>query len=299
VHARLVAAGLALIVGAVDQVAHAQPQSPAPNDGAITAKIGVWRIDPLGIEPELVGRLESLFRMELDRLAAKPLPTRRDFERAVPSDLRDCTGEEKCLAAIGKKVNVEIMVSGSVGELGDNYVLNIKAVQVATATKIRSIASAPLRGSPDELIEAIRVAAYELLAPSQIHGSLQVETDLIGASVSLDGRLLGKTPLGAPAGRLPLGEHVLRVEAKGYEPFEDKVVIRFQKTTRVVVRLVTRENPNPGEPRVIVREKRPWYSRWYTMAAIGVVAVGIGAYVGWDIGSITRDEVKCPMGQSC
>ena len=50
-----------------------------------------------------------------------------------PATLRDCTGEEKCLAAIGKKLGVDVVVTGTVGSLGDNYVLDIKAVDVATA----------------------------------------------------------------------------------------------------------------------------------------------------------------------
>ena len=84
--------------------------------------------------PELVARLETLFRMELDRLDKQPLPTRRDIER-VDHRRRsaNCTGEEKCLAAIGKKLGVDVVVTGTVGALGDNYVLNIKVVDVATA----------------------------------------------------------------------------------------------------------------------------------------------------------------------
>ena len=37
---------------------------------AIDQKLAVWRFDALGIDPELVARLETLFRMELDRLDA-------------------------------------------------------------------------------------------------------------------------------------------------------------------------------------------------------------------------------------
>src|SRR5688500_6377140 len=106
----------AMTVGTV--AARAQPASAPDDPGpaqAITQRIGVWRIDALGIDTELVARLETLFRMELDRLASKPLPTRREVDRVVDSNLRQCTGEDKCLAAIGKKIGVDVMVSGSVG----------------------------------------------------------------------------------------------------------------------------------------------------------------------------------------
>jgi hypothetical protein len=271
----------AMTVGTV--AANAQP-APADDPAAapaITQRIGVWRIDALGIEPELVARLETLFRMELDRLSAKPMPARREIDRVIGGELRDCTGEDKCLAAIGRKINVDVMVSGSVGALGDNYILNIKAVDVAGAKQIRKIQSDPLRGSPDELIEGIRVAAYKLLAPEQLHGSIAILSDLVGATVTLDGKDVGKTPLPGPITRQPLGEHVLRVEAKGFDPFEDKVVIRFQKSTRVVVRLVTKVDPNSGT--VVVRPRDPWYSRWYVVAAIGVVAIGAGVMIGREL----------------
>src|SRR5688500_16825288 len=65
--------------------------APAPGDEvgpeqALTQKIAVWRIDALGISPELVARLESLFRMELDRLAARALPTRLQIDKAIAGE---------------------------------------------------------------------------------------------------------------------------------------------------------------------------------------------------------------------
>jgi hypothetical protein len=316
VHARLaLAVAAALTVGTV---AHAQPSAPTPTPTpaapnapapaptpntpapgadepgpaqAITQRIGVWRIEPLGIDAELAQRLETLFRVELDRLAAQPMPSRRDLDRVVDSSLKDCTGEDKCLAAIGKKVGVDVMVSGSVGELGDNYILNIKAVDVAAGKQIRKIQSDPLKGSPDELIEGIRVAAYKLLAPDQLHGSIVVLSDLVGATVKLDGTPVGKTPLAAPIAQVSLGTHLLRVEAKGYQPFEDKVDVRFQKSSRVVVRLIDKIDPN-APVTVVTRHRDPWYSRWYVVAAIGVVAIGAGIYVGRELATVETESAE-------
>jgi hypothetical protein len=282
----------AMTVGTV--AARAQP-APAPDEPgpqeAITQKIGVWRIDALGIDAELVARLETLFRMELDRLASQPLPTRREVDRVVDSNLRQCTGEDKCLAAIGKKIGVDVMVSGSVGELGDNYILNIKAVDVAKASQIRKIQSDPLKGSPDELIEGIRVAAYKLLAPEQLHGSIIVLSDLVGATVKLDGTQVGKTPLPNALVHQSLGKHTLRVEAKGYQPYEDQVDVRFQKSTRVEVRLVNKIDPN-APIQEVTRHKSPWYSKWYVIAGIGVVAITAGYFVGRELATVDPTPIQ-------
>ena len=249
---------VALAVAVAPVAAQPAPPTPtpAPSDEvlpeeALTQRLAVWRIDALGIDAELVGRLEALFRMELDRLATAALPSRRDVDKAIAGDaeLARCGGEDRCVAAIGKKLGVDVMVTGSVAAMGDNYIMNIKAVDVAKGTQIRRIASDPLRGSPDELIDAIRVAAYRLLAPDQLYGSAVVLTDLLGATVEVDGKKVGATPLPGPIAKLPLGEHTLKVSAKGYTPFEQPVTVRFQKATRVVVRLTVA----PGDPEEIGR----------------------------------------------
>jgi hypothetical protein len=280
---------------------HAQPAGDDPGAGegpgpeaALTQKIGVWRLDPLGIEAELVARLEALFRSELDRLARHPIPSLRAMERAVGRDrrLRDCTGEDRCLSAIGGKVGVDVMVSGSVAALGDSYILDVKAVDVKSGKQLRRISSDPLRGSPDELIEAIRVAAYGLLAPEQLYGSIVVLSDLVGAEVSVDGASVGKTPLPGPIARQGLGPHRLRVEAAGYLPFEDEVEVRFQKSTRVVVRLATQEAEAAGPARPGTRGGRRswWTSRWGYVAA-GAAAAAVGAVIGWQLGK--AEVISC------
>jgi hypothetical protein len=74
------------------------PIAPGPEE-VIDQKLAVWRFDALGIDPELVARLETLFRRELDRLDKQAMPSRRDIDRAITGDARDCTGEDRCLAA--------------------------------------------------------------------------------------------------------------------------------------------------------------------------------------------------------
>lgn len=273
--------------------------NPAPVAGgpeqALTQKIAVWRFDALGIEPELVARLETLFRMELERLAKQPLPSRREIERAVAADQRECTGEEKCLGALGRKLGVDVMVTGTVGAMGDAYVLNIKAIDTASSRQLTRIQSAPLRGTPDELIEGVRVAAYKLLAPTQLHGSLQVATDLVGAQVELDGKPIGKTPLAnqGVVGKLALGAHALRVQAPGYSPFEDQVDIHFQKMSHVVVRMLP-STQVIGTGKIDVIERKPFYSRTWFIVGAGVAAILIGGVVGHAIGRV--DCVKYVNG---
>lgn len=261
-------------------------------DERIDRKLAVWRFDALGIDPELVARLETLFRMELDRLDRQPMPSRRDIDRAIAGDLRECTGEDRCLAAIGKKLGVEVIVTGTVGQLGDNYVLTIKAVDVASAKPLQKIQSDPLRGQPDELIEGVRVAAYRLLAPDQLHGAIQIQTDLIGAEVTIDGAPLGSTPLpNNGVIRCKIGKHDLSVVAPGYEePYRDVVEVHFQKVSPIVVRLVP-STQVIGTGKIDRVERQPFYSRTWFIVVAGVAAVGLGAAVGYGLGHVRSCHV--------
>jgi hypothetical protein len=288
---------LAVVLALGAATTPARGDAPGPEE-ALSQKIAVWRFDALGIEPELVNRLETLFRMELDRLVKAPLPTRRDLDRVVTGRDRECTGEERCLAAIGKKLGVDIIVTGTVGSMGDNYILDIKAVDVARAKQIQRITSEPLRGSPDDLIETVRIAAYRLLAPDQLHGAVQIQSDLVGAEVALDGKRFGRTPLPAlgVVPKLSLGLHKLQVSAPGYAPFEQDVDVHFQKVTQVVVRLLP-STVVIGTGKVDRVRRKPFYTRTWFLVGVGVAAVVVGALIGNAAGKV--DCVNGVTGEPC
>lgn len=263
-------------------------------------KIAVLGFDPLGMDPDKVARLEALFRMELERLAGGATPSARDIARALSgSRLRNCSGDSRCLAAIGKKLGVDLVVSGNVAELGDSYVINIKVVDAQSGAELRRIASDPLRGSPDELIEAVRVAAYRLLAPDKLRGAITILADVAGADVRIDGTSVGKTPLVRPVAGLALGKHTLEVSMQGYSPLSREVVVHFQKTTRVAVRLVAdpeQERLNLALAAAAAKKPRPaprhfYDSTWFLVGA-GVAAVVVGGLIGHAVAG-GDDVVDC------
>lgn len=294
--ASLVSCALVLAVPRPSQAG--DPTAPVADGGpevSLDKKIAVWRFDALGIDAEIVQRLETLFRMELDRLDKQPLPSRRDIESKITPAEQNCTGEEKCLAAIGKRLGVDFVVTGTVGALGDNYVLNIKAVEVASG-KSQKIQSDPLKGTPDDLIEGVRVAAYKLLAPDQLHGTVKIESDLVGAAVMLDGKPLGKTPLGNQGviSKLGLGKHKLRVEAKGYDAWDNDIEVHFQKVSPVLVHLLPSEITGTG--RTIREVRSPIYSKpWFVIGGAAVL-VGVATVIGIYAGRIKTCDYPVGMG---
>jgi hypothetical protein len=276
--ARAVAAVLAglLAAGTVPPSALAQQFTGAA--GSPPRRTAIFRIDPLGLDAEIVGKLERLLRIELERLAPAGLASAEEVQKltAPGRPHASCEGDSKCLGALGRALGVDAMVTGNVGGLGDSYIINLKLVDSRTGTELRRIAE-PLSGTPEQLIEGVRVAAYKLVAPERMRGSIAVLTDIPGGQVLLDGSLVGTTPTRTLDG-IPIGEHQLVLRFKGAKDVSRPVPVRFEKTSSVVVHL--RElAPLPGQ-KLELGGKTPFYQKWWFWAAVGVVAAGVGTGVG-------------------
>jgi hypothetical protein len=271
------------------------PHALAAPATQVIVKTALFRFDALGLDAQRVERLETLFRLELERLYGTRMPGRTEVDRATKDDpaLRGCTGEPVCLCAIGKKMGAVQIISGNVGALDQSYIINLKLVDVATQKEIRRV-SEPLSGTPDELIEAVRVAAYRLAAPERLLGSLEILSDVSSADISLDGKRVGKTPLTKVLSRLSVGTHQLFIQARGYTDFVSQVEVRFQKTTRVVVRMVQSQDPAgtaTGVSTAASAGKTPWYSSTWAYAGAFVGAVVVGALIGQALAE--QEVVRC------
>jgi hypothetical protein len=250
---------------------------------ALAARLAVFRIDPLGIDPPIVARLEGLLRAELGRLADATMPGPRALHRLRLShpELSDCTGEAHCLALAGRLLGVDQIISGNIGALGDSYVINLKLVEVASEREIRRV-SDTLSGAPERLIEAIRLAAFRLVAPERLRGSLNVQVAVPGAAVYLDGRLLGYSPLALQPG-LEVGRHALRVSKAGHHDVLQAVEVPLQNVAEVVVALERTDAPRgpaAGATQRSGRSAPPWFSRGWFWATVGVGAAALGTVLG-------------------
>jgi hypothetical protein len=258
----------------------------------------MFRLDPLGIQPEIVEQLERILRVELERVLAQPLPSRTEVERVAASNkkLAGCTADPVCLAPLARLLKASRIVAGNVGGLADSYVVNLKLVDV-DARELRRV-SATLRGSPEELIDEIRVAAYRLVAPDQLVGNIAILSDVPGANVNLDGRDLGLTPLPGPLSGISVGVHKLSVTREGFSPFDEDVPVRFEKTTQVVVR----QSATTARARRALRAAfdKPIYTRWWFWTAIAVGAVATGIGVGFAIPKPGAPVLTCsPPSAGC
>lgn len=255
-------------------------------------KVALWRIDPLGgLKPDVVASLESLLTQELGRLCSEIVPSAKTLALQQRNRrLRSCQGADACIAALGRYLRARYVVTGNLASLGQNYVVTLKLVDSKSRTSVRRI-SQPLSGQPEQLIEAVRVAAYRLLAPHKLLGTLQIIVNLAGARLFLDGRAVGTSPLRSPLDNLTVGTHVLKITHPTHLDFIKKVDVRFQKTTTVRVNMVKpRTVPVPKGPTgPVVRDRVvPFYGKWWFWTAVTVVAVAVGATVGFFAGRALR-----------
>jgi PEGA domain len=253
-------------------------------------RYALFRLDALGIDPKIVDQLERILRVELERALGTPLPSRAEVERVVVSDprLANCTADPSCLRPLARALKATRVVSGNVGGLADSYVVNLKLAD-DDGREIRRV-SATLRGSPEELIDEIRVAAYRLVAPERLVGNIAVLSDLPGSTVSLDGNAVGQTPLGGILSGLSVGVHKLDVTREGFTPFSEQVPVRFEKTTQVVVhQSATTAAARRAQERA---RQKPLYSRWYFWAGVIAGAVVTGVIIGYSVPK--QGTLHCP-----
>jgi hypothetical protein len=214
--------------------------------------------------------------------------------------LRRCQGANRCLAKIGRKLRAKYIVSGTLASLGQDYVIRLKMVSCRTRKTVRGIAEV-LSGKKDQLIEAVRVAAYRLLSPEKLTGSLQVLVNIAGATIYLDGKRIGVSPLRSAISKLSVRQHTLRITHPDHLDFIRKVRVRFQKTRIVRVKLkkprLGHTGPLKGPLPPVVRDHpTPWYSKWWFWTIVGVVAAGAGAAAGLLVPRITYHPRNCDGG---
>src|SRR5262245_15371236 len=119
--------------------AHARAESPQ--------SYALFRLDPLGISPEIVAQLEGILRVERERTVGRELPSNAAVNQVAAQNpkLANCTASPTCLQPLAKALKVTRVVAGNVGGLADSYVVNLKLVD-AEGKELRRV-SAPMRGS--------------------------------------------------------------------------------------------------------------------------------------------------------
>jgi TolB-like protein len=151
-----------------------------------------------------------------------------------------CTSTE-CAVEVGKLLNVQKMVSGSIGRIGETYTIDLSLIDVATAAIEQSFIS-DYKGAIDGLLSEMEGVANQIARRGaalkeevETFGALQITTDPEKATVILDGTALGESPISLE--QIRTGFHRLEVKTGGYAPETKEVEIKKGELTKIQIDL--------------------------------------------------------------
>ena len=195
---------------------------------------GAWR--RWASTPTTAGRVTEVLRAQLAAVPGFTLVPQAKVDAVARQDatLASCTAAPKCAAKVGQALSAPRVVTGVLSTVGDARSLDLRLVDVATATVKRRVAES-WTGGADSLLAAMRTAATKLLAPKRYQGRVALTVSAKDVKVYLDGDYLGRTPM-RPFPVSP-GRHALRLAADGYPDFQRFVDVAFGTTVPVKVSL--------------------------------------------------------------
>jgi hypothetical protein len=223
------------------------------------------------------------------------------IKRARRPELRACDGDAACLADLGQLVGADDAIYGEVGGLGHAQVVYLKLIDVRSRAEVRSTVLELSAASGASAETEARAAATRLLDPGRYIGRLVVESNVSGASIFIDGHLVGRSPVRTLL--VAVGSHALRVTHPEYRDYVRFVEVDFDAVQRVGVdlraygevagdihrtRLPPGDGAGPDSGRPV-----PWYRRWYTIAGGGALLLVTSAVVvGLTSGGLSFDLEK-------
>lgn len=253
----------------------AGPVTPARGERPVVA---LMPLRPLGVPENIVRALQLTLHTELSALPEARIVPMKDLEDQLKRE-PDCEAKVTCAALAASRAGARQLIMGTASQLGDAFMIDLKLIDARSAQELRR-ATHPVSGSQDALIETLREAAVQLLAPQRFVGAVRVEVpDIPGAQLFVDGKPAGSTPLEKPIDGLAPGPHVIRVVAEGRAHEASAFVdVRYGQTTEARIELQPLETvpaaalPSPAGAQV--SQRKPW------KRPTALVALGLGAVAG-------------------
>jgi TolB-like protein len=263
---------------AADAVAFAlptdRPRTFAVFDVAVTAK---------GQAKNAGQNLTSVLAQELTQMEDAKVIGRDDIVAMLSLEsekqLVGCGDNTACLAEIGGALGASYLVTGSIGDLGESFLVTLRLLDPKHAEVLHRV-SESFTGDASQLAGAVRHAARTLVGMPPSAGALTVDVrpSDVGpgaATLFIDGNKLGPwNPSLRP--ELQSGRHSVRVTSEDFLDWTSDVYVEpyTDQKTATALRITLLEAP------------APWYRTWWFWTiAVGSAAVAAGATVGIVVGT--------------
>ena len=183
--------------------------TPGANTPSLTdVKVAVLELSAMGLSSAMRNNLERLLRNSIATMdgfaVIPPVDVQMALQDPKNKDVAECSGGPECAVAIGRLVGADLVLFGTISTIGEAFSLNLRVMAVVNSKELARERSRT-SGNRNLLISELRLAAYRMLAPEKIRGSLLVEIDVEGVSIEIDGKPVGVTPIREPIGRSQAG----------------------------------------------------------------------------------------------
>ena len=185
-----------------------------------------------------------------------------------------CTDDQGCMAELAGALDSDRLLSGSLTILERTSLLTVKLLDVKRSRTLARVTATLLDATERELVDAARRLGHEAVTGEKLDttGVVRVAVDRAGATVTLDGRSLGTSPL-KEAPRVLEGPHAITVQKDGFVRWSTTVMVPAGQTVPVTVELV------PVQLMGEAARSRLWTWGWVS-AGVAVAATGSGIYFG-------------------
>jgi TolB-like protein len=185
----------------------AEPAPPARRSLPARTEVAVLTFKAgAGVDAKTAVLLTQTFTAAVQARIGKGVLTMEDVRQALGVELQrvmaGCASDDACFAEIGGALGVDLLVTGTLGRVGESMAINVQLLNLRTGQALRRFATSVRSGTEEAFLDAI-APAVEALFPSggpppprfalSLRGELELRSPLAGA-----GALLFEARLGAP-----------------------------------------------------------------------------------------------------
>ena len=267
---------------AVDQVlGRAAAVAPFRRKQGETLELAVMPLAARGIAETTVDAMTQILSAELNQIEGVSVISRDDIRAMLDKGQLEaemgCTDNLDCIVEIGAALGLSKLVAGSVGKIGDSYVISMQLIDTKKAQVDNRVVESFV-GAQGELKNAVKLAAYQLIGVDYQprRGALKLSFNVEQAEARLGERRLKVHKSHLDVLDLTPGRYSLQVnaDADDFDPFQTDIYVAPGMANVQTVRL--RAKPTR------------WYKSWWFWTTTGVAVAGSGALSAY---LLTRGEV--------
>lgn len=155
---------LGVVLACASARAEDKPQDKPAKD-ATRQGIVVWRLEAkTGVTEKDIDSISGYITSEVEKYSGMKVVSDADIKTILSGEekLQQCGADStSCIAEIGSALGVPEAVSGDLGKMGDYWILNLRRINVRSATVISRVGR-QIKGDVNALIEAVPGAVAEL-----------------------------------------------------------------------------------------------------------------------------------------